>query len=190
MFNRIAFAVASVFVASSALAATSTGTVTFTGKVITSACSIQAGSSSVELDFGEVEVGKLREGNGESGHTVNTDITLSNCSAKSLASITLSDSAGNAKKTLQNTATAADGVDPATGVGVLVSIKTSDAAASVVDFSTDEASRTYELNGGELLDSNYKFNIAGQLVREADVSGNAVTPGLVKAQVAYTITYK
>ena len=56
----LAVAVAAVLPAGSAFAATTSGgTVNFSGKVVTSACAISAGSANIDVDMGEVRTATL-----------------------------------------------------------------------------------------------------------------------------------
>ena len=56
----LAVAVAAVLPAGSAFAATTSGgTVNFSGKVVTSACAIGAGSANIDVDMGEVRTATL-----------------------------------------------------------------------------------------------------------------------------------
>ena len=53
--SLLALSIAALLPAGSALAAaTSGGTVNFSGKVVTSACAISAGSANIDVDMGEV----------------------------------------------------------------------------------------------------------------------------------------
>jgi type 1 fimbria pilin len=57
----LAIAIAALLPAGTALAAgTSGGTVNFSGKVVTSACAISAGSANIDVDMGEVRTATLK----------------------------------------------------------------------------------------------------------------------------------
>ncbi len=58
--SLLALSIAALLPAGSALAATTSGgTVNFSGKVVTSACAISAGSANIDVDMGEVRTATL-----------------------------------------------------------------------------------------------------------------------------------
>ncbi|UAN31898.1 fimbrial protein [Enterobacter sp. JBIWA005] len=76
----LAIAIASVLPVGSALAAgTSGGTVNFSGKVVTSACAISAGSANIDVDMGEVRTATLKTAGSEASTAKAFAITLEDC---------------------------------------------------------------------------------------------------------------
>ena len=76
----LAVAVAAVLPAGSALAATTSGgTVNFSGKVVTSACAISAGSANIDVDMGEVRTATLAAAGSEASTAKSFSITLEDC---------------------------------------------------------------------------------------------------------------
>ena len=76
----LAVAVAAVLPAGSALAATTSGgTVNFSGKVVTSACAISAGSANIDVDMGEVRTATLAAAGSEASTAKAFSITLEDC---------------------------------------------------------------------------------------------------------------
>ena len=76
----LAVAVAAVLPAGSAFApTTSGGTVNFSGKVVTSACAISAGSANIDVDMGEVRTATLAAAGSEASTAKAFSITLEDC---------------------------------------------------------------------------------------------------------------
>ncbi|WP_368542741.1 fimbrial protein [Enterobacter soli] len=76
----LAIAIAALLPAGTALAAsTSGGTVNFTGKVVTSACAISAGSANIDVDMGEVRTATLAAAGSEASTAKAFAITLEDC---------------------------------------------------------------------------------------------------------------
>lgn len=76
----LAVAVAAVLPAGAAFAATTSGgTVNFSGKVVTSACAISAGSANIDVDMGEVRTATLAAAGSEASTAKAFSITLEDC---------------------------------------------------------------------------------------------------------------
>ena len=76
----LAIAIAALLPAGTALAAgTSGGTVNFSGKVVTSACAISAGSANIDEDMGEVRTATLATAGSEASTAKAFAITLEDC---------------------------------------------------------------------------------------------------------------
>ena len=76
----LAIAIAALLPAGTALAAgTSGGTVNFSGKVVTSACAISAGSANIDVDMGEVRTATLASAGSEASTAKAFAITLEDC---------------------------------------------------------------------------------------------------------------
>lgn len=76
----LAIAIAALLPAGTALAAgTSGGTVNFSGKVVTSACAISAGSANIDVDMGEVRTATLATAGSEANTAKAFAITLEDC---------------------------------------------------------------------------------------------------------------
>ena len=76
----LAIAIAAVLPVGSALAAgTSGGTVNFSGKVVTSACAISAGSANIDVDMGEVRTATLKTAGSVASTAKAFAITLEDC---------------------------------------------------------------------------------------------------------------
>ena len=76
----LAVAVAAVLPAGSTFAATTSGgTVNFSGKVVTSACAISAGSANIDVDMGEVRTATLAAAGSEASTAKAFSITLEDC---------------------------------------------------------------------------------------------------------------
>lgn len=76
----LAVTVAAVLPAGSAFAATTSGgTVNFSGKVVTSACAISAGSANIDVDMGEVRTATLAAAGSEASTAKAFSITLEDC---------------------------------------------------------------------------------------------------------------
>lgn len=76
----LAIAIAAVLPVGSVLAAgTSGGTVNFSGKVVTSACAISAGSANIDVDMGEVRTATLKTAGSEASTAKAFAITLEDC---------------------------------------------------------------------------------------------------------------
>ncbi|RSK65738.1 type 1 fimbrial protein [Enterobacter huaxiensis] len=76
----LALSVAALLPASSALAATTSGgTVNFSGKVVTSACAISAGSANIDVDMGEVRTATLAAAGSEASTAKAFSIVLEEC---------------------------------------------------------------------------------------------------------------
>ena len=76
----LAIAIAAVLPVGSALAAgTSGGTVNFSGKVVTSACAISAGSANIDVDMGEVRTATLATAGSEASTAKAFAIILEDC---------------------------------------------------------------------------------------------------------------
>lgn len=76
----LAIAIAAVLPVGSALAAgTSGGTVNFSGKVVTSACAISAGSANIDVDMGEVRTATLATAGSVASTAKAFAITLEDC---------------------------------------------------------------------------------------------------------------
>lgn len=76
----LAIAIAALLQAGTALAAgTSGGTVNFSGKVVTSACAISAGSANIDVDMGEVRTATLATAGSEASTAKAFAITLEDC---------------------------------------------------------------------------------------------------------------
>lgn len=76
----LAVAVAAVLPAGSTFAATTSGgTVNFSGKVVTSACAISAGSANIDVDMGEVRTATLAAAGSEASTAKSFSITLEDC---------------------------------------------------------------------------------------------------------------
>ena len=76
----LAIAIAALLPAGTALAAgTSGGTVNFSGKVVTSACAISAGSANIDVDMGEVRTATLATAGSEASTAKAFAITLEDC---------------------------------------------------------------------------------------------------------------
>lgn len=76
----LAIAIAALLPAGTALAAgTSGGTVNFSGKVVTSACAISAGSANIDIDMGEVRTATLATAGSEASTAKAFAITLEDC---------------------------------------------------------------------------------------------------------------
>ncbi|MHA0874234.1 fimbrial protein [Enterobacter pasteurii] len=78
--SLLALTIAALLPAGSALAAaTSGGTVNFSGKVVTSACAISAGSANIDVDMGEVRTATLAAAGSEASTAKAFSITLEDC---------------------------------------------------------------------------------------------------------------
>ena len=76
----LAVAVAAVLPAGSTFAATTSGgTVNCSGKVVTSACAISAGSANIDVDMGEVRTATLAAAGSEASTAKAFSITLEDC---------------------------------------------------------------------------------------------------------------
>ncbi|BCT16894.1 TPA: type 1 fimbrial protein [Enterobacter asburiae] len=76
----LAIAYAALLPAGTALAAgTSGGTVNFSGKVVTSACAISAGSANIDVDMGEVRTATLKTAGSVASTAKAFAITLEDC---------------------------------------------------------------------------------------------------------------
>ncbi|HCR2107787.1 type 1 fimbrial protein [Enterobacter asburiae] len=76
----LAIAIAALLPAGTALAAgTNGGTVNFSGKVVTSACAISAGSANIDVDMGEVRTATLATAGSEASTAKAFAITLEDC---------------------------------------------------------------------------------------------------------------
>ena len=76
----LAVAIAALLPAGTALAAgTSGGTVNFSGKVVTSACAISAGSANIDVDMGEVRTATLKTAGSVASTAKAFAITLEDC---------------------------------------------------------------------------------------------------------------
>ncbi|HHA1917039.1 MULTISPECIES: fimbrial protein [unclassified Enterobacter] len=76
----LAIAIAALLPAGTALAAgTSGGTVNFSGKVVTSACAISAGSANIDVDMGEVRTATLATAGSVASTAKTFAITLEDC---------------------------------------------------------------------------------------------------------------
>lgn len=76
----LALSVAALLPAGSALAATTSGgTVNFSGKVVTSACAISAGSANIDVDMGEVRTATLAAAGSEASTAKAFSIVLEEC---------------------------------------------------------------------------------------------------------------
>lgn len=76
----LAIAITALLPAGTALAAgTSGGTVNFSGKVVTSACAISAGSANIDVDMGEVRTATLATAGSEASTAKAFAITLEDC---------------------------------------------------------------------------------------------------------------
>lgn len=76
----LAIAIAALLPAGTALAVgTSGGTVNFSGKVVTSACAISAGSANIDVDMGEVRTATLATAGSEASTAKAFAITLEDC---------------------------------------------------------------------------------------------------------------
>ena len=76
----LAIAIAALLPAGTALAAgTSGGTVNFSGKVVTSACAISAGSANIDVDMGEVRTATMATAGSEASTAKAFAITLEDC---------------------------------------------------------------------------------------------------------------
>ncbi|HDR2404052.1 TPA: type 1 fimbrial protein [Enterobacter asburiae] len=76
----LAVAIAALLPAGTALAAgTSGGTVNFSGKVVTSACAISAGSANIDVDMGEVRTATLATAGSVASTAKAFAITLEDC---------------------------------------------------------------------------------------------------------------
>ncbi|WP_447724225.1 fimbrial protein [Enterobacter asburiae] len=76
----LAIAIAALLPAGTALAAgTSGGTVNFSGKVVTSACAISAGSANIDVDMGEVRTATLKTAGSVASTAKAFAITLQDC---------------------------------------------------------------------------------------------------------------
>lgn len=78
--SLLALSIAALLPAGSALAATTSGgTVNFSGKVVTSACAISAGSANIDVDMGEVRTATLAAAGSEASTAKAFSITLEDC---------------------------------------------------------------------------------------------------------------
>jgi len=76
----LALSIAALLPAGSAMAATASGgTVNFSGKVVTSACAISAGSANIDVDLGEVRTATLAAAGSEASTAKAFAITLEDC---------------------------------------------------------------------------------------------------------------
>ncbi|MFJ5855662.1 fimbrial protein [Enterobacter cancerogenus] len=76
----LALSIAALLPAGSAMAATASGgTVNFSGKVVTSACAISAGSANIDVDMGEVRTATLAAAGSEASTAKAFAITLEDC---------------------------------------------------------------------------------------------------------------
>ncbi|BBJ61082.1 fimbrial protein [Enterobacter asburiae] len=76
----LAITIAALLPAGTALAAgTSGGTVNFSGKVVTSACAISAGSANIDVDMGEVRTATLKTAGSVASTAKAFAITLEDC---------------------------------------------------------------------------------------------------------------
>ena len=76
----LAIAIAALLPAGTALAVgTSGGTVNFSGKVVTSACAISAGSANIDVDMGEVRTATLKTAGSVASTAKAFAITLEDC---------------------------------------------------------------------------------------------------------------
>ena len=78
--SLLALSIAALLPAGSAMAATTSGgTVNFSGKVVTSACAISAGSANIDVDMGEVRTATLAAAGSEASTAKAFAITLEDC---------------------------------------------------------------------------------------------------------------
>ncbi|MGF6102281.1 fimbrial protein [Enterobacter sp. A4] len=78
--SLLALSIAALLPAGSAMAATASGgTVNFSGKVVTSACAISAGSANIDVDMGEVRTATLAAAGSEASTAKAFAITLEDC---------------------------------------------------------------------------------------------------------------
>ena len=85
----LAIAIAALLPAGTALAAgTSGGTVNFSGKVVTSACAISAGSANIDVDMGEVRTATLATAGSEASTAKAFAIILEDCEIADISAST------------------------------------------------------------------------------------------------------
>ena len=85
----LAIAIAALLPAGTALAVgTSGGTVNFSGKVVTSACAISAGSANIDVDMGEVRTATLKTAGSVASTAKAFAITLEDCEIADTAAST------------------------------------------------------------------------------------------------------
>ena len=78
--SLLALSIAALLPAGAALAATTSGgTVNFSGKVVTSACAISAGSANIDVDMGEVRTATLKTAGSVASTAKAFAITLEDC---------------------------------------------------------------------------------------------------------------
>ena len=173
--SLLALSIAALLPAGSALAATTSGgTVNFSGKVVTSACAISAGSANIDVDMGEVRTATLAAAGSEASTAKAFSIILEDCEiADTTVAITFT---GTPDSTDVNSLAA--GVNGGAGSAQHVAIRLYDEQGNVVRLG--EPAAAIPLRAGA--------NILNFSAKYYSPLGNA-TAGDASAVATYTVTY-
>ena len=183
----LAVAVAAVLPAGSAFAATTSGgTVNFSGKVVTSACAISAGSANIDVDMGEVRTATLAAAGSEASTAKAFSITPEDCEIADTSASTEDNpiAATTVAVTFTGTPDAADANSPAVGANggansaQHVAIRLYDEQGKVVKLGEPAAAIPLRA-GANTLNFSAKYY---------SPQGNA-TAGDASAVATYTVTY-
>ena len=183
----LAVAILIVLPAGAAFAATASGgTVNFSGKVVTSACAISAGSASIDVDMGEVRAATLAAAGSEASAAKAFAITLEDCEIADISKSTSEKPVASttAAITFSGTPDSSDANSLAVGVNGSVNsaqnvaIRLYDEQGNVVKLG--ESTPAIPLrNGVNTLNFSAKYY---------SPKGNA-TAGNASAVATYTVTY-
>ncbi|HCR1077300.1 TPA: type 1 fimbrial protein [Enterobacter cloacae] len=182
-----AIAIAALLPAGTALASsTSGGTVNFSGKVVTSACAISAGSANIDVDMGEVRTATLAAAGSEASTAKAFSITLEDCEIADTSASTEDDpiAATTVAVTFTGTPDAADANSLAVGANggansaQHVAIRLYDEQGKVVKLGEPAAAIPLRA-GANTLNFSAKYY---------SPQGNA-TAGDASAVATYTVTY-
>ncbi|MDT7031389.1 fimbrial protein [Enterobacter hormaechei] len=185
--SLLALSIAALLPAGSALAAaTSGGTVNFSGKVVTSACAISAGSANIDVDMGEVRTATLAAAGSEASTAKAFSITLEDCEIADTSASTEDNpiAATTVAITFTGTPDSTDvnslaaGVNGGAGSAQHVAIRLYDEQGNVVRLG--EPAAAIPLRAGA--------NILNFSAKYYSPLGNA-TAGDASAVATYTVTY-
>lgn len=181
--SLLALSIAALLPAGAALAATTSGgTVNFSGKVVTSACAISAGSANIDVDMGEVRTATLAAAGSEASTAKAFSITLEDCEIADTSASTEDNpiAATTVAITFTGTpdSTDAAGVNGGAGSAQHVAIRLYDEQGNVVRLG--EPAAAIPLRAGA--------NILNFSAKYYSPLGNA-TAGDASAVATYTVTY-
>lgn len=185
--SLLALSIAALLPAGSALAATTSGgTVNFSGKVVTSACAISAGSANIDVDMGEVRTATLAAAGSEASTAKAFSITLEDCEIADTSASTEDNpiAATTVAITFTGTPDSADvnslaaGVNGGAGSAQHVAIRLYDEQGNVVRLGEPAAAIPLRAGANTL---NFSAKYYSPL-------GNA-TAGDASAVATYTVTY-